>query len=221
MTIRANGSARRAAALGVVACCLKLGSVYAGDDPADRAGSNPPKASEKRSWWSQRNGQSGGLRGFFNRRRDDRPADPRFDAEVKRAPEPWPDRPKGNQPLDTPKILDRAPQTGPAFMPLSEAAVMPRTIDPALMRTAAQPPLGPAGGGPPNVELTPLATGGNLPVAAASEAAGRPISLQAALYGAVTGNPDLVALRQGQPGVRRSGRGRQALPHDAQSHPLG
>ncbi len=45
------------------------------------------------------------------------------------------------------------------------------------------------------MDLSPLSTPANLPVSAAM--AGRPISLQASLYGAVTGNPDLVALRQG------------------------
>jgi outer membrane protein, heavy metal efflux system len=67
-----------------------------------------------------------------------------------------------------------------------------RDRDRALIRTAQPPPGAPQ---PPSLDLSPLSTPGNFPVSAAM--GGRPISLQASLYGAVTGNPDLVALRQG------------------------
>lgn len=195
MTIRVNGCARRAAALGMVLGCFTWGSVRAGDDPGASAGGRAPAAgAEGKRWFQRPAGKPRGLRRFFQRDKEEPAADPRFEPQ---SPEPWPDKPQDRMPADRPTILDRAPQASPAPAPRLGASIEARTFDSGVRKTAVQPPLGPVTTPPPNVDLTPLATPANLPVTAASDAAGRPISLQSALYGAVTGNPDLVALRQG------------------------
>jgi cobalt-zinc-cadmium efflux system outer membrane protein len=65
----------------------------------------------------------------------------------------------------------------------------PALGDPRVRRTQA--------GGPEPTAPAPLAPGTTLPVPGAGSAIN--ISLQAALYGALTSNPDLVTLRQGNP----------------------
>ncbi len=79
-----------------------------------------------------------------------------------------------------------------------------RALDPLVFQMKANgAQLGDSGVGslaparPPNVDTSPLASPSNFAAGSSEVLSGRPISLQAALYGAVTGNPDLIALRQG------------------------
>jgi cobalt-zinc-cadmium efflux system outer membrane protein len=79
-----------------------------------------------------------------------------------------------------------------------------RAFDPLVFQMKANgAQLGDSGFGsnaaaqPPNVDTSPLASPSNFAAGSNEVLSGRPISLQAALYGAVTGNPDLIALRQG------------------------
>ena len=88
--------------------------------------------------------------------------------------------------------------TGAAPPPATTPAPAPPTRDPNARRVQVGPG---AGGLPglPNPGLPPAAAiPGNMPASgAAAETAGQPLSLQAALYGAITSNPDLGTLRQG------------------------
>jgi len=70
------------------------------------------------------------------------------------------------------------------------------TRDADARRVQADPagsPALPAPGLPPAAAIP----GGNVASGAAAETAGQPLSLQSALYGAITSNPDLATLRQG------------------------
>jgi outer membrane protein, heavy metal efflux system len=90
------------------------------------------------------------------------------------------DRPQAALPTELPPFIEARP-------------VKDRASDPPVRQTRAQEPLSPE---------TPALPGAGMPVSAAPAVSaagplegGESVSLQAALYGAITGNPDLVTLR--------------------------